>query len=60
MWQILRMETGAMNQGKWTISRSYKDKEIDCPLKPLEGTQLCLHLDFRLLTSRIISFALRH
>ena len=36
-----------------------KGKEIDSPLEPPEGTQLCLHLDFspvRLLTSRTLIF----
>lgn len=34
-----------ISQGVQGASRSWRDKETDSPLGPLEGAQLCQHLD---------------
>lgn len=49
------METGAMSKESAQPLEGREDKEIDCPLKPPEGTQPCQNLDFRLLTTRTVT-----
>lgn len=49
----VRVTSGSgRSQGTQAASRSWKGKETDPPQEPPEETQLCQHLDFRLLTSR--------
>ena len=42
----LKMEEGITSQGVQVSSRRRTRQGIDSPLKLLEGTQLCRHLDF--------------
>ena len=47
MLPALEMENGVRSQGVQSACRSWKCKEMDSSLEPLEGIQLCQHLEFR-------------
>ena len=52
--EIKVMEEEATSYRILVASGSWERQEMDSPLKPPEGAELCQHRNFRLLTSRSI------